>query len=117
DLSGMTFKSSRFWLVKNVFKLLISGIRRVEAIRRFLDGIGEDVESIRRYADSKLITHLINGGKYGTGIVYYLVYFIWRHQGGPYNAVFAIWCSVGTIYSVYASAWDLLMDWSLLRSR
>ncbi|ESK90170.1 signal transduction protein [Moniliophthora roreri MCA 2997] len=164
DPFGIAFKSSRFWLVKNIFRLLISGIRRVEFadfwmgdqfcslvftlsnlylfacayanefedwrkcgstskywpvafVLAILPFIARLVQSIRRYVDSKLITHLINGGKYGTGIVYYLMYFIWRHQGGPYNVIFAMWCLVGTIYSVYASAWDFLMDWSLLRPR
>uniref|UniRef100_A0A0W0FTA8 Signal transduction protein n=1 Tax=Moniliophthora roreri TaxID=221103 RepID=A0A0W0FTA8_MONRR len=89
----------------------------VAFVLAILPFIARLVQSIRRYVDSKLITHLINGGKYGTGIVYYLMYFIWRHQGGPYNVIFAMWCLVGTIYSVYASAWDFLMDWSLLRPR
>ena len=62
------------------------------------------VQSVRRYADSKLITHLINvsqpycticrkekkaeefticvqAGKYGAGIIYYFFYYFWRHHG------------------------------------
>ena len=56
------------------------------------------VQSIRRYVDSGLYTHLINvslvlslirgkglkcmqGGKYGTGVIYYLFYYLWRHNG------------------------------------
>ena len=57
-------------------------------------------QSIRRWWDSGLITHLINvrllplnreplklgtfniqGGKYLTGIVYYFCYYLWRHNG------------------------------------
>ncbi|KAK7034489.1 Xenotropic and polytropic retrovirus receptor 1 [Paramarasmius palmivorus] len=164
DPFSLTFKSSRFWLVRIICRLLISGVKRVEfadfwmgdqfcslvftlsnlylfacayasdfenwrkcgstnkhwpvafvlAILPFLVRL---VQSIRRYADSKLTTHLINGGKYATGIVYYLFYFLWRHQGGPYNVTFVIWCLMGTIYAVYASVWDFLMDWSLLRPR
>ncbi|TBU37484.1 hypothetical protein BD309DRAFT_876360, partial [Dichomitus squalens] len=56
------------------------------------------------YVDSGPVTHSINGGKYGSGIIQYLFYFLWRSQG----TVFA------TNYSIYAGAWDLLMDWSLL---
>ena len=67
------------------------------------------VQSVRRFADSGLETHLVNvsllsffcimfclalklntryltfqAGKYGAGIVYYLCYFVWRHHGeGP----------------------------------
>ena len=57
-------------------------------------------QSIRRWWDSGLITHLINvrllllgvgpleldhffpqAGKYFTGIVYYFCYYLWRHNG------------------------------------
>ncbi|KAJ7598997.1 EXS-domain-containing protein [Mycena floridula] len=72
------------------------------------------VQSIKRYVDSGLSTHLVNGGKYLSGIVAYLVYFIWRHQGG-HGASFVLWCVLNTIYAIYASSWDLLMDWSVLR--
>ncbi|KAI0266051.1 EXS family-domain-containing protein [Gloeopeniophorella convolvens] len=75
------------------------------------------VQSVRRWADSRLVTHLINGGKYLTGIVYYLCYYLWRHNGGERGTSFVFFCLLGTIYSSYASAWDLLMDWSLLRPR
>ncbi|KIP07309.1 hypothetical protein PHLGIDRAFT_42215, partial [Phlebiopsis gigantea 11061_1 CR5-6] len=75
------------------------------------------VQSIRRWVDSKLMTHLINGGKYGAGIVYYFFYFNWRHQGGARGYSFVLWCIFGVIYATYATAWDLLMDWSVLRPR
>nr|GAT52934.1 signal transduction protein [Mycena chlorophos] len=70
------------------------------------------VQSIKRYADSGLITHLINGGKYFSGILAYLCYYMWRHRGG-YGASFIAWCIVQTIYSLYAGSWDLFMDWSI----
>ncbi|KAK7463123.1 Xenotropic and polytropic retrovirus receptor 1 [Stygiomarasmius scandens] len=74
------------------------------------------IQSIRRYADTRLVTHLINGGKYATGVVYYLCYYIWRHQGGRlHGASFAVWVLFGILYSSYASAWDFWMDWSVLR--
>ncbi|KAJ7740037.1 EXS family-domain-containing protein [Mycena maculata] len=73
------------------------------------------IQSIKRYADSKLTTHLINAGKYGTGIVSYLCYFIWRHHGSHYDQPFALWCLVNAVYTVYALTWDFLMDWSILR--
>ncbi|KAJ7158188.1 EXS-domain-containing protein [Mycena crocata] len=72
------------------------------------------VQSIKRYTDSGLNTHLINGGKYGAGIVSYLCYFIWRHKGSDHGPSFIAWCIFQTIYSFYALAWDLLMDWSIL---
>lgn len=74
-------------------------------------------QSIRRYAGSGLITHLINGGKYSFGIVSYLYYYLWRFQDTHYNPWFSIWLTFAIIYSTYATCWDLIMDWSLLRLR
>ncbi|PIL23311.1 transporter [Ganoderma sinense ZZ0214-1] len=73
------------------------------------------VQSVKRYVDSGLVTHLINGGKYGSGILQILFYFLWRSQGGVHGPMFVAWCVFATSYSIYAGAWDLLMDWSLLR--
>ncbi|CAL1699593.1 unnamed protein product [Somion occarium] len=160
----LSFKASRWWLVRNVGRLLTSGTHRVEftdfwmgdqfcslvftlsnlyfVACAYSGGLDVDwqrctsknqhwgvpfvlaalpllvrtVQSIKRWFDSRLITHLINGGKYATGILYYLFYFNWRHQGGAdRGGSFVVWCLFGTLYSVYAAAWDLLMDWSLLR--
>ncbi|KAJ3837763.1 EXS-domain-containing protein [Lentinula raphanica] len=162
DPFNIFFKSSRYWLVKNITKLLTSGTRRVEFtdfwmgdqfcslvftlsnlylfacsytvgfenwhkcgstantwpaafILAMLPFLIRLIQSIKRYVDSKLTTHLINGGKYFCGIIYYLCYYIWRHQGSLRNTSFAFWCLFGALYSVYASAWDFWMDWSLLR--
>lgn len=73
------------------------------------------VQSVKRYADSGLVTHLINGGKYGSGIISYLFYYLWRHQGTHYHPLLALWLICNTVSSTYATSWDLLMDWSLLR--
>ncbi|KAJ3565291.1 hypothetical protein NP233_g7722 [Leucocoprinus birnbaumii] len=75
------------------------------------------VQCIRRYVDSGLNTHLINGGKYGFGIINYLFYYLWRHEETHYNGWLALWLIFAAVYSTYAMAWDLLMDWSLLRPR
>lgn len=75
------------------------------------------IQSIKRYVDSGLITHLINAGKYGFGIVNYLFYHLWRHQETQYNSWFVLYLISTTIYSVYATCWDLLMDWSLFQPR
>ncbi|KAI0701368.1 EXS family-domain-containing protein [Cytidiella melzeri] len=73
------------------------------------------IQSVRRWVDSRLTTHLINGGKYAAGIVYYVAYYNWRHHGGGRGGDFVAWCVFGTIYALYASAWDFLMDWSVFR--
>ncbi|KAG1745254.1 EXS family protein/ERD1/XPR1/SYG1 family protein [Suillus lakei] len=76
------------------------------------------VQSIRRYKDSKLPTHLINAGKYGMGIVYYFCYYVWRRDGETDGgASFILWCLSAVIYSLYGCAWDFLMDWSICRPR
>ncbi|EAU89280.2 EXS family protein/ERD1/XPR1/SYG1 family protein [Coprinopsis cinerea okayama7 len=60
------------------------------------------VQSIKRYFDSGLATHLINAGKYGSGILMFLFYNLWRHH---------------VSYAIYSLTWDFLMDWSVLRLR
>ncbi|KIM89689.1 hypothetical protein PILCRDRAFT_193808 [Piloderma croceum F 1598] len=76
------------------------------------------IQSVRRYADSKLVTHLINGGKYGSGIIYYFFYYLWRHHGvTDRGGSFVLWCLFGAVYSIYACTWDFLMDWSFFKPR
>ncbi|KAG1816904.1 EXS family-domain-containing protein [Suillus variegatus] len=76
------------------------------------------VQSIRRYRDSKLPTHLINAGKYGMGIVYYFCYYLWRRDGeSDDGASFVMWCLAAVVYSLYGCAWDFAMDWSICKPR
>ncbi|CDO74587.1 hypothetical protein BN946_scf184583.g14 [Trametes cinnabarina] len=145
------FKSSRWWLIKNVSKLLTSGMHRVEFADFWMGdqfcslvftlshlyyvgcvyaiGIDETwrycttnpgprwgiaflvgtlpllvrlVQSVKRWVDSRLITHLIN-------------MVLTLSSGGQRGPMFVAWCVFGTCYSIYAGAWDLLMDWSLLK--
>lgn len=75
------------------------------------------VQCLRRYYDSKLTAnlHLVNAGKYSSTIVYYFLYFNYRFHGSHRTQDLALWCVFGSIYSIYTSAWDIIMDWSLLR--
>ncbi|KAF8587243.1 EXS-domain-containing protein [Ramaria rubella] len=75
------------------------------------------VQSVRRYYDSKLPTHLINGGKYLSSIIMYATYYTWRSRGSHHDKIFVIWCLFATLNSIYTTAWDLLMDWSFLQRR
>jgi hypothetical protein len=162
----VTFRSSRYWLIKIVARLFVSGTKRVEFtdfwmgdqfcsliftisnlfffVCTYADNFSGDfnakcspssgkwpiafalasiplvirlVQSVKRFADSGLITHLINGGKYGCGVIAYLFYFMWRHNGLRHGPIFALWILTNVIYSSYALTWDLLMDWSVLRMR
>lgn len=72
------------------------------------------LQSIRRFVDSKHVMHLINGGKYGTGIISYLCFYIWRQQG-PYGTSLGFYFFSNLMYSVYSLSWDFLMDWSLFQ--
>ncbi|TFY58647.1 hypothetical protein EVJ58_g6292 [Rhodofomes roseus] len=75
----------------------------------------EYFESIRRWIDSRQWTHLVNAGKYGTGVIYYMTYYLWRANGGGYGPRFIPWCIMGMLYATYACAWDFIMDWSFFQ--
>lgn len=156
-------KSSRYWFIKTMLKLFLSGMRPVEFVDFwigdqlcsfiftisniplfvcvYLDKFSDDwqkcknssrtwpiafglaiipfiirlVQCIKRYVDSKLVTHLINAGKYGTGILSYLFYFMWSYREKSRGAVFVLWCVINTCYSIYACSWDFLVDYSVLQ--
>ncbi len=75
---------------------------------------------------------LQQGGKYGSGILYYLFYFLWRAEGwscspspelrkltryvsgGSRGPIFVLWCIFGTNYSLYAGAWVRVCGSALL---
>ncbi|KAI0298702.1 EXS-domain-containing protein [Multifurca ochricompacta] len=160
-------RESRWWFLRKVARLLMSGFRRVEVrhfhlvflsrdqlcslafplsniyfiacayVRGFhsdqfqkcnkpvhwgvpfllaaLPFVARFSQSIRPYSFHSL--H-IQGGKYLTGIMYFFCYYLWRHKGldrAGHDASFVFFCLFGIIYSTYASLWDLLMDWSVLR--
>lgn len=83
-------------------------------------------QCLKRYADSGLYTHLINvrmnilsfslsvvqvmlfkqGGKYLSSILYYVLYYIWRHQGAKHQgASFGLFIMGGLMMSIYTSSW------------
>ncbi|THH12162.1 hypothetical protein EW145_g196 [Phellinidium pouzarii] len=73
------------------------------------------VQSVKRYIDSRLYTHLINGGKYCSSIIYYAFYYVWRHHNTGHDYTLVLFCIFATIASIYTCAWDLSMDWSLFK--
>ncbi|KAF8320212.1 EXS family-domain-containing protein [Cantharellus anzutake] len=73
------------------------------------------VQCLKRYSDSGLRMHMINGGKYLSSVMYYVFYYLWRHNGAKIgDTAFILLCLSGSVMSLYTSAWDLLVDWSLL---
>ncbi|KAI5121712.1 hypothetical protein M0805_002105 [Coniferiporia weirii] len=73
------------------------------------------IQSVKRYVDSRLYTHLINCGKYCSSIVYYIFYYSWRHHGTRHDYTLVLFCFFATFATLYTCAWDLLMDWSLFK--
>jgi len=70
---------------------------------------------MRRYHDTRLKAHLINGGKYLSNILIQLAgVFKTKMAGDTTLLVFIIISIFSTLYSY---SWDLYMDWGLLRSR
>ncbi|KAF8322842.1 EXS family-domain-containing protein [Cantharellus anzutake] len=64
---------------------------------------------------SGLRMHMINGGNYLSSVMYYVFYYLWRHNGTKIgDTAFILLCLSGSVMSLYTSAWDLLVDWSLL---
>ncbi|KAL2062657.1 hypothetical protein VTL71DRAFT_5729 [Oculimacula yallundae] len=71
------------------------------------------LQCFRRYFDSKVIfPHLVNAGKYAVSILFTLELAFYRLDGGIRNLILLV--IIGTISALYASIWDLLMDFSLL---
>lgn len=73
------------------------------------------VQSLRRWYDSRSKTHLINAGKYTTGMFMYALYYTWRYKGN--KGSFVVYILAAVTYNLYACIWDYLTDWSLLRPR
>ncbi|KAL1741799.1 EXS family-domain-containing protein, partial [Schizophyllum fasciatum] len=75
------------------------------------------IQSTKRYFDTGKVIQLANAGKYGLGIITYLIYFRWRHEGewsGPYYIAYIV---LATLYSIIACGWDFVMDWSILNPK
>lgn len=66
----------------------------------------------RRFMDSgDAFPHLANMVKYLVGVAYYTLLSLWRIQRSQTFRVLFI--TVASINSIYCSAWDIIMDWSL----
>ncbi|KAL4079440.1 EXS family protein/ERD1/XPR1/SYG1 family protein [Scleroderma citrinum] len=73
---------------------------------------------IRRYWDTRSPPNILNAGKYFTGMIYSLLYHYWSHNNAPrYGSSFSLFCFSACLYSLYACAWDFLVDWSLFNPR
>eukprot|EP00347_Sterkiella_histriomuscorum_P004047 403361947 len=71
-------------------------------------------QCMRRYHDTKVRAHLINGGKYMTSISVQVAAIFYTKNKSDLTLLIFIGANVAsTIYSYY---WDMIMDWGLFRS-
>jgi hypothetical protein len=59
--------------------------------------------------------HLLNAGKYLSGLAVVLIFFYPFTVQEPYRTI--IWASVYSIATLYMLTWDLVMDWGLISLR
>ncbi|KAG9325024.1 hypothetical protein KVV02_001023 [Mortierella alpina] len=72
------------------------------------------LQCLRRYRDTlEWFPHLLNGGKYAASLVNLFVYFSYRHYGG--DRLRYAFIGMSTFTSSVTFAWDVYMDWGLLR--
>ncbi|EJC99298.1 uncharacterized protein FOMMEDRAFT_94731, partial [Fomitiporia mediterranea MF3/22] len=107
------FPNARWWLVRKVGRLLVPGTHPVEVCRVLRSSFS--ILTVKRYVDSRLYTHLINAGKYCSSILYYAMYYSWRHHNRAHDYTLVLFCIFGTFASIYTCAWDILMDWSFFK--
>ena len=78
-----------------------------------LPAVWRALQCLRRYYDSRnIFPHLVNCGKYGFGILFYVSLSLYRIHKIP--SLRALMIFFGTTNGIYTSIWDLAMDWSLL---
>lgn len=78
-----------------------------------LPGVWRALQCIRRYIDTRnVFPHLVNCGKYGCTILFYVSLSLYRINKNTHLFAFFIFC--GIVNGIYCTIWDLVMDWSLL---
>lgn len=77
-----------------------------------LPSIWRFLQCVRRYCDTgDWFPHLANMMKYAFTALYYCLLSVWRIQRtSQHRAVFIVFAIIN---SLYTSAWDIIMDWSL----
>ncbi|TVY26898.1 SYG1-like protein [Lachnellula hyalina] len=79
-----------------------------------LPGIWRALQCLRRYYDTQnFFPHLVNCGKYGMTILYYVTLSMYRINHSKSHLI--VFSTFAAVNACYCSIWDLLMDWSLLQ--
>lgn len=75
--------TSRYWPISLVLAILPFLVRLIQSIKRYVDsGLNTHLINVWRFIFRLVAEHMFSqGGKYAAGIVSYLCYFIWRKQG------------------------------------
>ncbi|KAM5469943.1 Xenotropic and polytropic retrovirus receptor 1 [Microsporum ferrugineum] len=69
-------------------------------------------QCLRRYYDTRnAFPHLVNFGKYSFSVLYYLTLSLYRIDKS--TTLRGIFITFACLNAIYASVWDLAMDWSL----
>ncbi|KKZ60757.1 hypothetical protein EMCG_04566 [[Emmonsia] crescens] len=85
---------------------------RVMGFLSTVPSIWRSFQCLRRYFDTRnAFPHIVNLGKYSFSILYYMTLSLYRiHKVDELRAIFITFACINAIY---ASIWDLAMDWSL----
>ncbi|BEI88828.1 uncharacterized protein CcaverHIS019_0201900 [Cutaneotrichosporon cavernicola] len=107
---------AKHWPGDQTFHVCKTGQSWPYALLAVLPPLSRLIQCLKRYHDSGLYIHLINGGKYCSSILTACLFVYWRSQAKPLEgAPFIVWVIFATVSSAYTSIWDLVVDWSLLR--
>lgn len=60
---------------------------------------------------------MVNAGKYFSDLCIPFAQLDWWYTKNDYNTAFWIWFGIHFFASTYSYAWDIYMDWGLLRSK
>ncbi|OAL66729.1 hypothetical protein A7C99_2120 [Trichophyton rubrum] len=85
---------------------------RVFGFLTTIPSIWRGFQCLRRYYDTRnAFPHLVNFGKYSFSILYYLTLSLYRIDKS--TTLRGIFITFACLNAIYASVWDLAMDWSL----
>jgi hypothetical protein len=102
---------AKHWPGDQTFHVCKTGQSWPYALIAALPPLSRLIQCLKRYHDSGLYIHLINGGKYCSSILTACLFVYWRGQEKPLDgAPFVVWVIFATVSSVYTSLWVSFFD-------